>query len=411
MPDGTQFGSQTRRSVVNITKVAIVAAVIALIAAACGTGSEGEGGGGEDSGTLKIGVATAQTGFLAPYDQPSLRGFRMKVDEINRNGGIDGKTKIELDIKDTQSDPAQTAVAAQELIDSGIQLLVTPCDADPSIAAGQISQEAQVPTISLCASTPTLPPSVGDYMFSNFPGDNFQAWAAARYAREQGYETAYVLKSPDTAYTNKLPEYFIEAFEKQGGKVLGVSDYTLGQQNFGAVVTRIEKLDPPPDVIETAAYEPDFPAFIKQLRGAGVRTPILGADAIDTPTTFALGDVVNGVVFTTAGFAKPGNPMDDFNKKYAEEYGEEPGTIYAPIGYDLGIVIEEAVKATGGDTSPKALRDAIASLEDVQGVTSSITYKGSNGMPIRDSYLVKIVDGQRELLQVIEPHPEEIPEP
>src|SRR5215203_2442866 len=76
--DGTQFGSQTRRSAVKIAKVAIVAAVVALIAAACGTGSEGGGGGGEDSGTLKIGVATAQTGFLAPYDQPSLRGFRMK---------------------------------------------------------------------------------------------------------------------------------------------------------------------------------------------------------------------------------------------------------------------------------------------------------------------------------------------
>jgi len=391
-------------------RVVIVAAVVAVIGAACGTGSGGESGGG-GSETLKIGVATAQTGALAPYDQPALRGFRIKVDEINKAGGVDGEYKIELDIKDTQSDPAQTSVVAQELIDSGVRLLITPCDADPSIAAGQVAQDAQTPAISFCASTPTLPPSVGDYMFSNFPGDNFQAWAAAKYARDQGYETAYALKSPDTAYTEKTPEYFVEAFEEQGGEVLGVSDYTIGQQNFGAVVTRIEGLNPPPDVIVTAAYEPDFPAFIKQLRGAGIQIPVLGADAIDTPTTFALGDVVNGVVFTTAGFAKPGNPMDDFNKKYADEYGEEPGTIYAPIGYDLGIVIEEAVKATGGDPSPQALRDAIASLEDVQGVTSPITYKGTNGMPIRNSYLVKIVDGQRNLLEVVEPNPEQVPEP
>ena len=40
---------------------------------------------------LVIGLATAQTGGLAPYDQPNLAGFQMKIDEINAAGGIAGK--------------------------------------------------------------------------------------------------------------------------------------------------------------------------------------------------------------------------------------------------------------------------------------------------------------------------------
>lgn len=370
-------------------------------------GSEEPGGSDE----LVVGIATAQSGFLAPYDQPSLRGLQIRVDEINADGGIGGETEIRLIVRDTRSDAAQSAVVAQELLGEGIDLMITPCDADPSIAAGQMAQEAQIPAISFCASTPTLPGAVGDYMFSNFTGDNLQGWVAAQYAREQGYQRAFVLKSPDTAYTNELPQYFSEAFEADGGEIVGSVDYTMGQQNFDAVITNIRRIEPAPDVIHTAAYEPDFPAFIKALRGAGIDIPVIGADAIDTPTTFGLGAPVEGVVYTTAGLQEPGNPVDEFEKKYEEEYGEPSGTIYAPNGYDLGLIIEQAVQDAAGDLSGPSLRDAIADLEDVEGVTANISYRGGNGMPIRDVYLVRIEDGQRELLDQVSPDPDEVPEP
>jgi branched-chain amino acid transport system substrate-binding protein len=391
-------------------KVVIAATGVALIAAACGTGAGGGGDEGGDSGTLKIGIATAQTGSLAPYDQPALKGFRLGVDEINRDGGIDGEYRITLDVKDTQSDPARTSVAAQELIDSGVQVLITPCDADPSIAAGQVAQDAQIPAISFCASTPTLPQAVGDYMFSNFPGDNAQATVSAKYARDQGYETAFILKSPDSAYTQRLPEYFAQVFEREGGEVVGEATYTLGQQNFGSVVTRIKQLDPQPDFIMTSAYEPDFPAFVKQLRSAGVDVPIIESDGIDSPTTFELGDVVDGVVFTTAGFPKPGSPLAEFNEKYEKEYGEEAGTIFTAVGYDLAAVIEAAV-TQAGDTDPTAIRDALASLSGVEGVTGTISYEGGSGMPIQDIALVRIEGGERQLVDNVMPERSEIPEP
>lgn len=363
------------------------------------------------SGELVVGVVTAQSGALAPYDQPALRGLQIRVDEINAEGGVDGKTKIKLIIKDTRSDAAQSSIVAQELLGEGINLLLTPCDADPSIAAGQLAQAASIPAISLCASTPTLPGSVGNFMFSNFPGDNLQGWAAADYARDQGYATAFVLKSPDSAYTDTLPRYFSEAFTALGGTVVGESDYSMGQQNFDAVISRIRSISPPPDVIETAAYEPDFPAFLKALRGAGLNIPVLGADAIDTPTTLALGDIANGIVFTTAGVQEPGNPVDEFEKKYADKYGEPSGTVYAPVGYDLGLIIEAAVQSAGDDLSGPNLRDSIAGISDLQGITSPITYEGTDGMPIRNSYLVKIENGARVVLGEVVPDPSQIPAP
>ncbi len=359
---------------------------------------------------LVIGLATAQTGGLAPYDQPSLRGLEMAIEEINAAGGIAGKFPIKLVAKDTRSDAAQTALVAQELVDAGVKIVITPCDADPSIAAGQITQAAQIPTFSFCATTPTMPLAVGDYMFGNYPADNVQAAVLANYAKDKGFKTAYILKSPDTAYTLKLPEYFAESFKGKGGELLGEGTFSMGQQDFSAEVTKIKAMNPAPDVIMTAAYEPDFPAFIRQLRGAGVTTPVLGSDGIDSPTTFGLGEIVDGVVFTTAGFATDGNPLAAFNGKYKDKFGQEPDTVYIANGYDLGKVIEAAV-TKAGSIEPTAIRDAVASLEGVQGVTGSITYAGTQGMPLRAVSLVQIAGGNRSLVSQGVPDAADVPAP
>ncbi len=360
--------------------------------------------------TITIGVATAQTGGLAPFDGPVIEGFKIAVDEINAKGGIDGKIMIKTIDKDVRSDPAQTSIATQELVDAKVNVLVLPCDADPAFAAAAIADKAKIPAFSTCASSPTLPLMGGDFMFANFPGDNVQATVSAKWAFDEGHRSAYILYSPDTQYTT-LPLYFADVFEKLGGKMLGKSTYKLEQQDFSAEVTKIKALDPQPDVVMTSAYEPDFPAFIKQLRAAGVTSQVIGSDGIDSATTFSLGKATEGVVFTTAGHATPGSALESFNKLYQEKAGKASETVFNAIGYDLVKVIEAAVLATGGNTDSVALRDAIANLEGVKGATSTITYKGTSGMPVRQVSLVRVKGGARELVGQPAPDAALIPAP
>jgi branched-chain amino acid transport system substrate-binding protein len=237
-----------------------------------------------------------------------------------------------------------------------------------------------------------------------------QASVLASYAAEKGYKSAYILKSPDSAYTLKLPEYFATAFKAKGGQILGEGTFSMGQQDFSAEVTKITALNPAPEVIMTAAYEPDFPAFIRQLRGAGINTPILGSDGIDSPTTVGLGPLVEGVVFTTAGFASEGSPLAAFNAKYKQKFGQDPDSVYIANGYDLGKVIEAAVtKADSLD--PVAIRDATASLENVLGVTGPISYAGTQGIPLRSVALVRIDNGARSLVSQGVPSAADVPAP
>jgi len=360
--------------------------------------------------TLVIGYGGGQTGYLAPYDQPSLKGVQLAIDEINAAGGIGGNIPIELIVKDTRSDTAQAAVVAQELVDDGVDVMIVSCDVDPAVAAGVVAQAAEIPSVSSCASTPTLPAAVGPYMFSNYTADNLQATVLAGYARDQGYENAYVLLSRDTPYTEKLPEYFAEVFANLGGNVVAVGEYTMGQQDFSAEVTNIKGLDPQPDVIMTSAYEPDFPAFIKQLRAAGIETPVLGSDGIDSPTTFSLGDVSEGVVFSNAGFPSPGSALEAYEVAYEAKYGEPNDTIFSATGYDVIYVIAAAVEAAGSTDGP-AIRDAWDNLENVEVATGTMTYKDQNRVPVRVVALNRVVNGEREHVGDFTPDPSMIPAP
>ena len=359
---------------------------------------------------ITIGLATAQTGGLAFADQPSLAGFKMAIDEINAKGGLGGKYKVTLDVKDTRTDTAATVQAAQELVAAGVKILITPCDADPSIAAGQISQPAQIPTLTFCGTTPTIPDAVGDYMFGTYPADNGQAALLAEHAVSKGYKSVYVLKSPDSAYTLRLPEYFVEVFTKKGGTVAGEGTYTMGQQDFAAEVTKIKALNPQPDVIMTAAYEPDFPAFLQQLRGAGITAPVLGSDGIDSPTTTGLGAIANGIVHTTAGFPSDGTKLRDFYDRFKAATGAEPETVYVATGYEIPYILDAAVTAAGSVDGP-ALRDALANLKDVEVLTGKVTYAGTNRMPSRDITLVAIQDGKRTPILTAPPNPADVPNP
>ena len=373
------------------------------------TAALGLAAGAAQADELKLGLATAQTGGLAPYDAPVVEGIRIAVDELNAAGGIGGTTMIELIEKDVRSDTAQTVIAVQELVDAGAEAIVLPCDADPAIAAASIVAAAAIPAISTCASSPTLPLIGGEYVFANFPGDNVQATVSASWAFEQGLGTAFILYSPDSQYTT-MPLYFADVMKALGGEVVGEATYNIGQPDFSAVATQIAAISPAPDVVMTSAYEPDFPTFLRALRAAGYQGQVIGSDGIDSPTTFGLGDLAEGVVFTTAGHATEGSPLEAFNALYQETTGSASETVFNAVGYDLVKVLEAAV-AAAGSTEPQAIRDALAGLEDVQGATSLITYKGTDGMPVRQVSLIRVAGGARELVGQPAPDASLIPAP
>ena len=344
-----------------------------------------------------IGVMSAQSGYLAPYDGPAYAGFQFCIDEMNAAGGLNGNTPVKLIVRDTRSDIAEGVKVVQEMIDEGAQFVVSSADADPTIAAAQITAADSIPTMTFAGTAPVLT-QVGAHVFGSYPADNQQATVLAGYARDQGFEKVWLVKSPDSAYTLGGPEYFGEVFGVLGGAVVGESSYSLNQPDFSAIVTTIQHADDAPDLIVTWAWEPDFPAFIRALRGAGLDTQVMGGDVLDTPTVRGLGDVVAGVVHTSGGFPDEGSAYADFIKRFTAATGTEPDNNYYVNGCDIAHMIEQAV-AAAGTTDPVAVSAAMAEIKDGEGVMSNFTFAGTDRMPLRDVVVARITEaGEKEFV-------------
>lgn len=122
--------------------------VVAMLAAACGGGegddNESSGGSGTtaaggakelkpgpgfDGTTITLGVITPQTGPAAVIGNPLTAGNQVFFDALNAKGGIGGKYKVKLDIRDSQYNPpvaVQAYSAMKNNVAAFVQILGTP---------------------------------------------------------------------------------------------------------------------------------------------------------------------------------------------------------------------------------------------------------------------------------------------
>jgi branched-chain amino acid transport system substrate-binding protein len=363
-----------------------------------------------DDNTIHIGSVLDFVSFSAPFDVPADEGVKLAVDEINAAGGIGGKYKIKLTVKDYRGEAEPAIAGTKELLADGVNVVLGSGSATASIVVGGLTAPKKVPMITITSSGPEIPTAVGPYGFTNTITDNRQGAVLAQYAIDQGFKKAYILRCPDDPYTDLLPVYFAKAFEKKGGKLVGTGTWTFTQQEFSVEVGKIKKLDPQPDVIMSATFGPFFAGLITSLRSAGIKTPVLAPDAIDEPSSIGLGAVAEGVVFTSAVYPSAGSSMEAFNKKYKAKYGKDNTVAPPALGYDAVKLIEAAV-LKAGSTDGAAIRDALESLVDVQGASGKLTYAGGGRNMIRSVALCKIENGQKVLIQWMNPALKDIPQP
>ena len=104
----------------------------------------------------RIGIACPLTGTSATYGEIMLAGAQIAVDEINAEGGINGR-KIELVSMDDKNDPSEAALVAQRFCDmEDIQMVIAHGSSSVTLAAAPIYEAAQMPFMSPASSSPDL---------------------------------------------------------------------------------------------------------------------------------------------------------------------------------------------------------------------------------------------------------------
>lgn len=373
--------------------------LVALVALSVGTGlavAKSSAGSALPSGTYKIGFVESKTGRLAFYDGPFRQGLQEAIGQINAKGGVGGKLKLQLVSQDGKSDPAQGAVVASDLINQNVQFGITPCDADIGIPGATKFQAAKIPVVMACGSGWTFPAIVGDYSFINVYGTAALGAAQAEYAIKQGWRRAYNLSSTEYFYGKNIGDTFAARYKQLGGRVVGTGYYKFSDTDFRALATQIAARKP--QVVTSTIVLPGSTTFLKQLRAAGYRGPVLGADSFDGSAMLGAGNALNNVWFTThACPTAPGTAS--FFAAVKKSTGKAPDGAIVSTGGDLGRLIEAAL-LKAGSVDPTKVRDAFSSLKNVQGVSGRISYAGApqKGVPRKDVFIIRYVNGKQKCI-------------
>jgi branched-chain amino acid transport system substrate-binding protein len=342
------------------------------------------------NGTLTIGIAKAQSGGAAFFDVAGTRGTKIAIDQINAAGGIKG-CKIRTIEGDTKTDPAVGAQVARSLLDRGAQILLVPDDFDLGIAAARVGQQAGVLTLSLAASSTEFARAVGNKFFNSGPTTTQLANAQAAFARARGWRRAYMVVDPGLAYFTEQETVFKRTYQAAGGRIAGTDkvDSLSGKSDYSSTVSKIKNLRPAPTVINAQMIFPPIGSFVKQLRAAGINTPVIGNVTLQTrELPKIVGKQGSHDVFYSAQVYFEGANKDPksapainrFATLYQRKFGRFPEQANGPGAYQAFWAISRALQRRNVVDAASAAR-AIRAQRNVR-VPGGVLVRWENGHAI-----------------------------
>ncbi|MCP3370615.1 ABC transporter substrate-binding protein [Bradyrhizobium cajani] len=298
---------------------------------------------------IVIGFATAASGFMQAYDKPAQDAALIRIDEINKAGGLLGK-KIKPVFADTKTDQAEGAKAGLAVLDQGADLVIVSCDYDFGAPAALQAQAAGKVSFFLCAeSIKAGIPGVGPFSFSAsvlaaVQGATMSEWAY----NKKNARTFYRLLDSWTVYNKGICDGFDwQLPHLKEAKLVGSDTFKNDDASIASQITRIKGLPKEPDAIMLCTMMPGAVSAIKQIRAAGIKSMILNGSGVDgsywlnaTPDLSNFYVPVQGSVYGD----DPNPKVNEFNKKYKEVTGGDPSSQYVYPGYVLIDVWAKAVE-------------------------------------------------------------------
>ena len=316
---------------------------------------------------IVVDFATAASGFMQAYDKPAQDAALIRIDEINKAGGLLGK-KIKPVFADTKTDQAEGAKAGLAVLDQGADLVIVSCDYDYGAPAALQAQAAGKVSFFLCAeSIKAGIPGVGPFSFSAsvlapVQGATMSEWA---YTKKNA-RSFYRLLDSWTVYNKGICDGFDWMLPRlKEAKLVGSDTFKNDDASIASQITRIKSLPKEPDAIMLCTMMPGAVSAIKQIRAAGIKSMILNGSGVDGSYWLnAVPDLSNFYVPVQGSvYGDDPNPkVNEFNKKYKEVTGGDPSSQYVYPGYVLIDVWAKAVeRAKSTDAAP-----VVAELEKMK---------------------------------------------
>ena len=359
-------------------KIIALTALLVMLPAVllgCGKGEEQKAEEQKAEETIKVGCVLSMSGALGAMGTKMADAVKMAVDEINAQGGINGK-EIELFVEDDATDAAQCLNAVKKLHSvDGVKLMIAGMTSGASEAIGPYLAENKILAISPSATSPALTGKPWrDYFFRTAPSDAFQGRAMAELAVNENL-SKIVIFAMDNPYGIGLGEAAQQALKEKGIEVLDFVKYDPAKLDYLTELTHIKSLNP--DCVIHVGYNDDGRIVYKQALDLGLDNitwigcdGLYGTGMLETEQSKEF--MLKAVIGTRPAAPEGVKEYEEFKAAFKEKYGTEP-EVFCDTVYDamkmLALAIEKA-----GSTDADAVSAALKEIKDYQGASGTISF-------------------------------------
>ncbi len=331
--------------------------------------------------TLKLGVVTVLSGQSAKAGESIVRGLAIAVDEINAKGGVLGK-KLELVVRDDESNPAKGAVAARELVQrEKVVAFFGGLDTPVSLAIVPFANQSKVPFMGVwAAGTPiTRNGAAENYVFRVSAVDELVDVALVDYAIKK-----YAAKKPGMILINNPwgesnEKGLKAALAAKGLPYAGIEKFETNDVDVVPQLTRLKEAGS--DVLFLVANVAPSSQVVKSLDRMGWNVPIVShwgpAGGRFSELAGASAPKVHFIqTFSFSGNSSPkaAAVFAALKKKYPEikGFGDVTPAVGIANAYDAMHLTALAIAKAGSTEGPK-IREAFYAIDKYDGLIKTYT--------------------------------------
>lgn len=341
---------------------------------------------------IKIGAIAPMTGSLATYGASTTNGVILAIEEINAAGGVLGGRPLELTILDDKADSTEGANAFNKLVSDGAKAIIGSVTSGVTVGLAALADSEGMLLLTATATAD----AVTDEKTSVFRAcykDSYQGSVCAKLAQDLGIKKVAILYASGSDYSAGLYDSFKKTAEEIGLEIVvtesssATTDTDFTTQLTNIVASGAEMIFAP------YYYDGIGPYIVPQARAAGFTGVLVGADGWDGTQGTMVEDksLYNKCYFTNHYSPEDQAPaVQNFIKAYTEKFGAESLTALAPLGYDAGKMLAQAIEAAGTDDTA-AIVKAMTGMS-YTGVTGSFTLDETNS-PVKPCAILEYKDG------------------
>jgi len=347
----------------------ILLLLVVLVLAACVA---------EPSEKLKVGIITPSTGPQAYYGEEMQKAYDIALGEVKF---------IEVVFEDSRGETKDAVTAFKKLVEvDNVDVVVGPVMSSNTMAVASLANEHKVVIISPTSSASKIT-DAGDYVFRVRETGKNHGIAIAEFARKNKWGKAALL-TVNAENGLSYADAFKERFQKLGGKIVADELYEKDEQDIRTQILKIKAANP--DVIYISGFAKGMGRAVQQMRLLGLSSQILSTVGVEDKNFLEVaGKAGEGVIYTTP-FDPDSKQAAEFQKEFAERYGERTDSFLTVNAYDALKIVDQIA---GVCDNAACIKEKLYATKNYKGVSGTFSFD-ENGDVDREIHFKVIRDGK-----------------